>query len=1047
MAALRTVQLWLSGVLTFCLLVVIWNTLVSDCNLTILPTQYGAVDPKLRTWLPRFEQLLVTSLRAHGLGSWSLYDDASATSPQELEHATEIQFFPSSVTGSETTRASYESFLENSVRVASSTAPSSRPLEVTPLFQSFTPAAVDQLFQDQIAHGDNDGESKWNPIHIAQQLGLPICSTSTSWVLLQVTKVSQGLSKLLKQLSLLPRCIVVVAANRRLEETGLKDFEELLTGKIYLRSELLTQLPYFSVQPTSRSTDGELSSSQRKNLATLYAIHQGAEEILELSDDLVTHENLSALERLPSFKHLTTFQHRIKDPNGVSLVFNPYPEFLPATTTQAKLIEDSCRSNRTIELLINQTNSLTQVTCESVLRPTDLDLWPRGMPISAIRSFSSKWLPNQNEFSESTFYEGVDRRISSDNVKKPDPLHSIGVIQSIIDYYPDLDAIGALSVPFPVRFSPTSWKQLRSLPCGLFAPFNEHATLWRRENFYNMILLDSLPPRVRDVWRAYIAQRLMWDGGLTLGYTGPIFARRSRNLDLAAALASEESRFFPKLEKLLQILMLETFDDDPAFAGDSHGFRRVMDALFTPSRVERLFSRLYSHGLVASGDVIQVQHWLKDLIYMNFKFPMPTNLLWRVNPPYASAKQIGFRYGTTPHLHSHYYDLASVDDIEKCRASLTSEVNSHLEHHIADERSWLVRDLGSITLRPRSLLTPSLCKVLAKSAVDLAKPHDLANRLVVVMTGTLDDFEAAISTGAKETLASAYRHIDSSKVDVFILVQDEGYTGLPRILLGPEVRSEAEMIRPALTKDDAEHEHEHTPFQRAVEVCAGVAPGSHEGNPTAICIIDHGSGSQAHLHKRALQAFRTYAQSQRNARGELAYSHFMSISPRALSRPELPSAFIEFMTWTSGPVSRVVPTIKYQSAHPCGESEDIAYGSTDYLEAYYTRQAYADMVAQMRGTPLSTDGDDEVDWVGGRNAFRKLAGGAIVPSQTHLRLCALEPNAGGAQEAACGRRRQIFYFSIFMGLACFFCLLAIRVVTRNSKGEYEQYKVTDRAAV
>jgi len=102
-----------------------------------------------------------------------------------------------------------------------------------------------------------------------------------------------------------------------------------------------------------------------------------------------------------------------------------------------------------------------------------------------------------------------------------------GVVQFLVDGNPDVDAIFRL-----VRGAHLDMQvNRRALPLAIanaFHPFNSQATLWPRELFALMYLPSSCPFRMTDIWRGYIAQRILQERGRCVLFEGPV-VRQLRN--------------------------------------------------------------------------------------------------------------------------------------------------------------------------------------------------------------------------------------------------------------------------------------------------------------------------------------------------------------------------------------------------------------------------------------------------------------------------------------------------------------------------------------
>jgi hypothetical protein len=110
----------------------------------------------------------------------------------------------------------------------------------------------------------------------------------------------------------------------------------------------------------------------------------------------------------------------------------------------------------------------------------DANIWPRGFPLEAIR--------------DSKIKETVSKRVSA-------PIQ-----QGLANLDPDVDAIYRLVLGEQINFSNCSPLFVGS---GNYCPFNSQNTLWYPEAFPYLFLPAFVPSRVTDIWRGYIAQRVL----------------------------------------------------------------------------------------------------------------------------------------------------------------------------------------------------------------------------------------------------------------------------------------------------------------------------------------------------------------------------------------------------------------------------------------------------------------------------------------------------------------------------------------------------------
>lgn len=117
---------------------------------------------------------------------------------------------------------------------------------------------------------------------------------------------------------------------------------------------------------------------------------------------------------------------------------------------------------------------------------SDSGVWPRGLPLQSVRGPLPAW--------DTLPVEEVDCPIQ----------------QGLADENPDVDAIYRLTLPLPLSFradrrvalGPASW-----------CPFNSQNTCWWKEAFPLLYLPSHCSFRMTDIWRSFVAQRIVWECG------------------------------------------------------------------------------------------------------------------------------------------------------------------------------------------------------------------------------------------------------------------------------------------------------------------------------------------------------------------------------------------------------------------------------------------------------------------------------------------------------------------------------------------------------
>ncbi|MFN8640529.1 MAG: STELLO glycosyltransferase family protein [Candidatus Binatia bacterium] len=143
---------------------------------------------------------------------------------------------------------------------------------------------------------------------------------------------------------------------------------------------------------------------------------------------------------------------------------------------------------------------------------TDRLIWPRGLPLDAIRRRGA--------------------------VVAPAAARHCPVQQFLVDDDPDVDAIHRLVFSATdVTFDPDAPPVL--LEPGTWCPFNSQNTLWLAEAFPLLYLPSHCSPRVSDIWRSLVAQRALWLAGHGLAFHTATLRQARNPHDLMRDFADE----------------------------------------------------------------------------------------------------------------------------------------------------------------------------------------------------------------------------------------------------------------------------------------------------------------------------------------------------------------------------------------------------------------------------------------------------------------------------------------------------------------------------
>jgi hypothetical protein len=243
-----------------------------------------------------------------------------------------------------------------------------------------------------------------------------------------------------------------------------------------------------------------------------------------------------------------------------------------------------------------------------VIAETDDDNAPRGGWGTDVR-FSvpdgecmegARYFNVYREFTKSRIWP---RGYPLDRVTRDEPVLrtrrdlSIGAWQFLADRSPDVDAIYRLTHGDPVYFDP---RAPFALAPHVYCPFNSQNTFWRRETFPFMYMPLSVTIRFTDILRGYVAQRLMWDAGMMLGF-GPATVIQDRNAHDLMRDFNDEVPMYLQVERVVDIL-------EALPTGGS-----------AVDRLVRAYASLREAGIVTPSELQALEAWAGDLRRLGWK--------------------------------------------------------------------------------------------------------------------------------------------------------------------------------------------------------------------------------------------------------------------------------------------------------------------------------------------------------------------------------------------------------------------------------------------
>ena len=346
------------------------------------------------------------------------------------------------------------------------------------------------------------------------------------------------------QVKLSDWCLVIVA-DRKTPQNFMQEIPEEKRGNVvYLTVEYQEALANQFVRAIPWNNFG------RKNIGYMYAIQHGATVLWDFDDDNILKHTDSSMPHLDAEADgglgSGFVNVRIPD-NGGYRTYNPYP----------------------------------------TLHAPSLPCWPRGLPLQDIKEEKSFKCPLRDEKATK---------------------QSIGVLQSLADIQPDVDAIYRFTLKIPFAFDVSTDVKPLLVPKRTLTPYNAQATLHFQKAFWALFLPVTVQGRVSDIWRSYIAQRLFWDCGLSLGFSSRPLVDQDRNPhDLIKDLSAEDD-LYKKGEQLVEFLLSWTS------AADS-----------LQQRLLELYIAMYERAYLEEKDIHLVQLWVSNLNRSGYEFPKLVN--------------------------------------------------------------------------------------------------------------------------------------------------------------------------------------------------------------------------------------------------------------------------------------------------------------------------------------------------------------------------------------------------------------------------------------
>lgn len=235
---------------------------------------------------------------------------------------------------------------------------------------------------------------------------------------------------------------------------------------------------------------------------------------------------------------------------------------------------------------------------DNIPRP---DFWAaRHRSVSGRLAPSGGWVNAYRFFSKTTIYPRgfpLEELTSERENARPaagTTTTSCPIQQGLADANPDVDAIYRMLYPLPLDFDK---EEPLILPAGTWCPFNSQNTTFFLEAFPLLYLPTYCSFRMTDIWRSFVAQRLLWTCGWNLSFHSATVYQERNEHNLLRDFADEVPGYLnnARIAKELAALDLPSGTES------------------IPENLVRCYDALIQLGVVGAEERPLLQAWIEDL--------------------------------------------------------------------------------------------------------------------------------------------------------------------------------------------------------------------------------------------------------------------------------------------------------------------------------------------------------------------------------------------------------------------------------------------------
>jgi hypothetical protein len=164
----------------------------------------------------------------------------------------------------------------------------------------------------------------------------------------------------------------------------------------------------------------------------------------------------------------------------------------------------------------------------------------------------------------------------------------------LADDNPDVDAIYRLTQPLPIQFNKFDNVALGD---NAICPFNSQNTTWFKEAFALLYLPSYCSFRMTDIWRSFIAQRILWTCGWTVLFHNSTVRQERNDHSLMADFKDEISGYTNNLEIMQTLIQLDL----------------ALGVQAIPGNLRKCYQALVHKAFIGPEELPLVEAWLHDL--------------------------------------------------------------------------------------------------------------------------------------------------------------------------------------------------------------------------------------------------------------------------------------------------------------------------------------------------------------------------------------------------------------------------------------------------